>query len=135
MANTLLVPGYIDEEEVEKIAIFIASINPDIPYSLLVFHPQFLMSDLPISPRKLVYACYDAAKKQGLTRLRIGNKDLLCSFTLSLADAFSKIKRFLSTVSPQAAGNTTLEDSILLRCRPPVYRPTVQSALRPPSDL
>lgn len=77
VANTLLVPGYIDEDEVEKIATFIASINPDIPYSLLVFHPQFLMSDLPISPRKLVYACYDAAKKQGLTRVRIGNKHLL----------------------------------------------------------
>jgi pyruvate formate lyase activating enzyme len=77
VASTLLVPGYIDAYEVEQIAGFIASINPDIPYSLLVFHPQFIMSDLPISPRKLVFSCYDAAKKQGLKHVRIGNQHLL----------------------------------------------------------
>ena len=36
-ATTLLVPGYINEKEVEKIASFIASINENIPYSLLGF--------------------------------------------------------------------------------------------------
>jgi len=30
IASTLLVPGYIDEEEISKIAHFIASLNPDI---------------------------------------------------------------------------------------------------------
>lgn len=77
VASTLLVPGYIDAYEVEQIAGFIASIHPKIPYSLLVFHPQFIMSDLPISPRKLVFSCYDAAKKQGLKHVRIGNQHLL----------------------------------------------------------
>ena len=37
VASTLLVPGYIDEEEVGKIARFIASVDPAIPYSLLAF--------------------------------------------------------------------------------------------------
>src|SRR3972149_10519475 len=48
IASTLLVPGYVDEEEVKSLAHFIASINPDIPYSLLAFHPHFYMSDLPL---------------------------------------------------------------------------------------
>jgi pyruvate formate lyase activating enzyme len=37
MATTLMVPGYIDEREIQGIARFIAGLNPDIPYSLLAF--------------------------------------------------------------------------------------------------
>jgi pyruvate formate lyase activating enzyme len=75
-ATTLLVPYYVDAQEVEKIAEFIASHNPDIPYSLLVFHPAAFMSDLPITPIEQVRDCYLAAKKH-LTRVNIGNKHLL----------------------------------------------------------
>ena len=75
-ATTLLVPFYVDKFEVEKIADFISSINPDIPYSLLVFHPHFMMSDLPITPRKQVEECYSIAKKK-LKRVNVGNINLL----------------------------------------------------------
>ena len=71
-ATTLLVPRYVDAVEVEQIAEFIADLNPTIPYSLLVFHPDFMMTDLPITPLKQVTACYTAAKKH-LTRVHIGN--------------------------------------------------------------
>jgi len=75
-ATTLLVPFYVDELEVENIARFIAGINPDIPYSLLVFHPDFYMRDMPITPREQVQKCYDAAKSH-LKNVKIGNKQLL----------------------------------------------------------
>ncbi|MDI6884845.1 MAG: radical SAM protein [archaeon] len=75
-ATTLLVPFYIDEQEVEHIASFIANINPDIPYSLLVFHPDFYMRDMPITPREQAYQCYEAAKRH-LNNVNIGNKHLL----------------------------------------------------------
>lgn len=75
-ATTLLVPYYVDRREVEAIASFIASINPRIPYSLLVFHPDFYLDDLPITPREQVYECYDAACKH-LERVYIGNRQLL----------------------------------------------------------
>lgn len=75
-ATTLLVPYYVDEWEVEHIASFIAAINPEIPYSLLVFHPQFYMHDMPITPREQVYRCYDVAKRH-LKNVHIGNKHLL----------------------------------------------------------
>lgn len=45
IASTLLVPGYIDAKEVRSIARFIASVNPDISYSLLAF---FLSSFPPV---------------------------------------------------------------------------------------
>jgi pyruvate formate lyase activating enzyme len=75
-AVTLLTPGYTDEIEVEKIAKFVAELNPDIPYSLLVFHPSYYMKDLPITPPDQVKRCYIAAKKH-LNHVNIGNKHLI----------------------------------------------------------
>ena len=77
IANTLLVPGYIDPKEVAAIAGFIADLNPDIPYSLLAFHPQFLMSDLPVTSRNMGDQCCRAARDAGLNNVRIGNVHLL----------------------------------------------------------
>ena len=77
VASTLMVPGYVDEAEVGKIAGFLAGLNPHIPYSLLAFHPDFSMPDLPATPRKTAEACLDAAKRAGLRRIHIGNMHLL----------------------------------------------------------
>ena len=75
-ASTLLVPGYIDVYEVKRIAEFIASIDPHIPYTLLAFYPQYVMDDLPTTSRKHAYECYEVAKKY-LENVRIGNIHLL----------------------------------------------------------
>ncbi|RLI23909.1 MAG: radical SAM protein [Candidatus Hecatellales archaeon] len=75
-ATTLLVPGYVDEVEVEGIARFLAELDRDIPYSLLVFHPDFEMADLPVTPRSQVEKCYQAARRH-LNRVNIGNLHLL----------------------------------------------------------
>jgi len=77
VASTLLVSGYIGKEEVAKIASFIAALNPEIPYSLLGFHPQFFMSDLPATSRRVAYECLETAKQAGLKQVRIGNLHLL----------------------------------------------------------
>lgn len=73
IANTLLVPGYIDEEEIRNIAGFIASIHPDIPYSLLGFYPHFYMSDLPQTSKTLAHRCLSIAQEAGLKNVRLGN--------------------------------------------------------------
>jgi pyruvate formate lyase activating enzyme len=75
-ATTLLVPGYVDKIEVVQIAKFIADVNREIPYSLLVFHPDFMMTDLPTTPIKQVIDCYKAAKEH-LTRVHVGNLNTL----------------------------------------------------------
>jgi pyruvate formate lyase activating enzyme len=77
VASTLMVPGYIDEEEVGAIASFIAALDPEIPYSLLAFHPQFKMRDLPMTSRTLAEKCREAAEGAGLKKVRIGNVHLL----------------------------------------------------------
>jgi pyruvate formate lyase activating enzyme len=77
IASTLLVPGYVDAEEVGLIAQFIAHLNPEIPYSLLGFGPHFYMNDLPRTSVGHARAAEAAARAAGLTNVHIGNRHLL----------------------------------------------------------
>jgi len=77
VASTLLAPGYVDAPEVERIARFIAALNPRIPYALLAFAPHFSMRDLPRTSLAHAQAAEAAARAAGLTNVRIGNRHLL----------------------------------------------------------
>lgn len=77
VASTLLVPGYIDVREVKAIASFISGLDSNIPYALLGFHGDFLMTDLPSTSRKHAERCLAVAKDAGLSRVRIGNVHIL----------------------------------------------------------
>ncbi|MEM2508271.1 MAG: radical SAM protein, partial [Candidatus Hadarchaeales archaeon] len=76
-ASTLLVPGYVDDEEIEQIASFIADLDPTIPYSLLAFHPTWWMNDMPYTSKKDAERYLKICKKEGLEKIRIGNPWLL----------------------------------------------------------
>jgi pyruvate formate lyase activating enzyme len=77
IASTLLVPGYVDVAEVERIARFIAGLNRDIPYALLGFSPRFYMKDLPPTSLRHAEEAMAAAQRAGLNNVRIGNRHLL----------------------------------------------------------
>jgi pyruvate formate lyase activating enzyme len=77
VGSTLLVPGYVDAEEVGRIARFIAEIDPCIPYALLGFHPHFFVPDLPRTSVDHVREAEAAARAAGLSQVRIGNRHLL----------------------------------------------------------
>jgi len=76
-ASTLIIPGYVDAEEVKGLAELVAEVDPAIPYSLLAFHPCYLMSDLPRCTSRLMEECRRAALSAGLQRVRIGNPFLI----------------------------------------------------------
>jgi pyruvate formate lyase activating enzyme len=75
-ASTLLVSGYVDAKEIEDLAKFIASIDSKIPYTLLAFYPQYVMSDLSTTSRTQASECFGIAKKY-LENVKIGNTQLL----------------------------------------------------------
>ncbi len=77
VASTLLVPGYVDGEEVGRIARFISALNPAIPYALLGFAPQFLFPDLPRTSVRHAEEAETAARAAGLHTVRVGNRHLL----------------------------------------------------------
>lgn len=76
-ASTLLVPGYIDDEEIRSLASFIADLDPTIPYSLLAFHPLFHMEDMPFTKKEDAERFLKICHEEGLERVRIGNPWLL----------------------------------------------------------
>ncbi len=77
VASTLLVPGYVDEEEIEGLAKFIASLSKDIPWSFLAFYPAFYLDDLPTTSRRHAEMAISIAKRYGIRRVHIGNRHLL----------------------------------------------------------
>ena len=77
VASTLLVPGYVEADEVGRIARFIADNDPSIPYALLGFHPHFFVPDLPRTSVRHAEEAEAAARAAGLTRVRVGNRHLL----------------------------------------------------------
>ena len=77
VASTLLVPGYVTPEQVGDLAGFIASINPNIPYALLGFAPNFYMHDLPCTSIDHANRAEAAAIEAGLVNVRVGNRHLL----------------------------------------------------------
>ncbi|UCF45544.1 MAG: radical SAM protein [Candidatus Bathyarchaeota archaeon] len=75
-ASTLLVPGYLDVEEIKNIAKFISEIDPQIPYTLLAFYPCYVMKDLPTTSKKQAVECQKIAEEY-LKNTKIGNAHLL----------------------------------------------------------
>ena len=73
VARTLLVPGYADAQEIGVIAGFMAKQDVNIPYALLGFHGDLLMTDLPSTARKQAEECLAVAKEAGLKQVRLGN--------------------------------------------------------------
>jgi pyruvate formate lyase activating enzyme len=72
VASTLLVPYYVEIEEVESIARFISNLSPQIPYVLLAFSPHYLMTDLPPTSKKQAEECLNVARKH-LENVKLGN--------------------------------------------------------------
>lgn len=77
VASTLLVPGYVTEDEVERIATFIARTNPEVPYSLLGFAPNFFFDNLPTTSVRHAEEALERCKRVGLRNVSIGNRFLL----------------------------------------------------------
>lgn len=77
MVSTLLVPGYVEEEEVSKIAFFLAELDPEIPYSILCFHPNHFMKDMPLLKKEQVQKCIDEIEKAGIKNYNVGNRHLI----------------------------------------------------------
>jgi pyruvate formate lyase activating enzyme len=77
VASTLLVPGYVDVDQVGKIARFITSLNPRIPYALLAFAPNFYMPDVPCTTVRHAQQAEAVARAAGLVNVRVGNRHLL----------------------------------------------------------
>jgi pyruvate formate lyase activating enzyme len=72
--TTLLVPGQNDsDEELKKIAAFLAQIDKSIPWHISRFYPQYKMQDLESTPMERLNRAYEVGKEAGLLYVYLGN--------------------------------------------------------------
>ncbi|HIJ50813.1 MAG TPA: hypothetical protein HPP54_07175 [Nitrospinae bacterium] len=71
---TLLIPDYNDsDEELSKIAEFIAGVSKDIPWHVTAFHPDYKMTDRKRTPVETLLRAYQHGKNAGLSFIYAGN--------------------------------------------------------------
>lgn len=72
--TTLILTGQNDsEEELTGIAEFIADVDPDIPWHISRFHPDFLCLETEATPLSVLHRAYEIGKASGLHYIYIGN--------------------------------------------------------------
>ena len=72
--TTLVVPGLNDSDhELGEIAEFLASVDPQIPWHVSRFHPDYQMMSTPPTPTKTLMSAYRTGKKAGLQFVYVGN--------------------------------------------------------------
>jgi pyruvate formate lyase activating enzyme len=71
---TLLIPGFNDDQdEIERLTAFIASVSPDIPWHVTAFHKDYRMNDPEnTTPDMLVHAA-ETGRRNGLRYIYAGN--------------------------------------------------------------
>jgi pyruvate formate lyase activating enzyme len=72
--TTLIIPGQNDsDKELTEIARFIVDVDPDIPWHISRFHPDYNFTGTFATPVETLRKAYSIGKKEGLHYIYIGN--------------------------------------------------------------
>jgi pyruvate formate lyase activating enzyme len=72
--TTLIIPGENDsDKELNQIAEFIASVDPNIPWHISRFHPDYNMRDKMWTSSETLHKAYKIGRKAGLKYVYVGN--------------------------------------------------------------
>lgn len=72
--TTLVIPGRSDDEEqLRGIARFISDLDPDIPWHISRFHPDYQYGDVSTTALEALKRAYSLGKEAGLRFVYMGN--------------------------------------------------------------
>lgn len=72
--TTLVIPGKNDsDDELKKIAEFVAGVDASMPWHVTAFHPEYKMRDVSPTSNKMLFNAYEIGKKAGLKYVYAGN--------------------------------------------------------------
>ena len=72
--TTLLIPGLNDsEEELTAMATWLTEVDPEMPWHVTAFHPDYQMHDRPHTPQEDLIRAYEIGKAAGLQYVYVGN--------------------------------------------------------------
>ncbi|MDI6885210.1 MAG: hypothetical protein QMD22_02460 [archaeon] len=70
---SLYIPGWVETDQIGNIAMELAPVDVEIPFTLLAFFPEYNMRDVPSPTLWQMIDAYSAAKDAGLRKIRLGN--------------------------------------------------------------
>jgi pyruvate formate lyase activating enzyme len=72
--TTLLIPDLNDsEEELQAMAEWLADVDPEMPWHVTAFHPDYEMLDRPRTSQRALARAYEIGKEAGLHYVYVGN--------------------------------------------------------------
>ena len=70
---SLFIPGWVEEDQLVNIARLLVSIDPEIPFTLLAFFPEYRLKDARPPTVTEMISAYHSVKDAGIINIRIGN--------------------------------------------------------------
>ncbi|MHC1600811.1 MAG: radical SAM protein, partial [Candidatus Nezhaarchaeales archaeon] len=94
---TLYIPGWVELDQIAKIAKLIADIDKSIPFTILAFFPEYKLRDVRSPTLHEMIAAYYAAKNNGLENVKLGNVSVF-------AKSESDIELLVNLIGARAIG-------------------------------
>jgi pyruvate-formate lyase-activating enzyme len=70
---SLFIPGWVETDQIEKIARILLEVDPQIPYTILAFFPEYQLKEVLAPPLRQMLEAYIRVKDIGLKNVRLGN--------------------------------------------------------------
>jgi len=70
---SLFIPGWVEADQIEKIAQILNAEDPQIPYTILAFFPEYQLKEVPSPTLRQMLDAYARVKDVGLRNVRLGN--------------------------------------------------------------
>lgn len=70
---TLFIPGWVEDDQIEKIARLAQEVNPEIPITILAFFPAHKMKNTAPPSLSEMVRIYHKVKEKGLNNVKLGN--------------------------------------------------------------
>lgn len=69
----LYIPGWVETDQIRKIAKHLANLDPDIPFTILAFFGEYKLKDVRSPTLEEMLDAYQSVKEVGLKNIRLGN--------------------------------------------------------------
>ena len=70
---SLFIPGWVEADQIEKIAGILNEVDPQIPFTILAFFPEYQLKDVPTPTLTQMLEVYARVRNVGLRNVRLGN--------------------------------------------------------------
>lgn len=74
--STVYIPGWVEEDQIRKIAELLAQVDPEIPYSIIAFLPENKMKNIKPPSFNQMFKALNEARNAGLKNVKLGNLGL-----------------------------------------------------------